>query len=168
MRLTICTICLIILACHSCVAKAELPITKLAAESAAFDTAEQAALAGLQAAKSVSEEFEAGGLVLKCDADFLFTVPVSSNMTHHVEFQARVPKSCTIAAMFHTHPAKHGDLARFSDSDVKMVRSTNVPSYIAVDVDSNVRVLTPKDAAPSYQERKSGEVKPLDGRVVKQ
>lgn len=145
---------------------ADPPVTALGA-SPAHSTLDDAARAGVRAAFDVSIAFEAGGALLKCADGYYFSDPVSAGLTHHLEFRASVPKGCAIAGMYHTHPSPAGDYARFSVADVRMVRALSLPSYIGVAADQNIRVLTPKDAAPSgYQARKSQEVIALAGRLL--
>jgi hypothetical protein len=111
---------------------AELPVSTVSAEAAAYDTPSQAATAALGYAVDISDTIEMAGGIIERDHKFYFTNPVPGNETR---FELRLKFLGKLVAIYHTHPGHHSDV--FSPEDVTTAQALAVPSYIRV-VETNV------------------------------
>lgn len=134
-------------ACASTSFAGDRPVASVAPGATSHTSLDSAALAALAMAAPLSLRFEFGGALVNCAGAYYFTAPVTSDDERRIDFDARVPKGCTLAGLYHTHPGVGVEAAQFPVTDVEQARALNVRSYIAVAVDGTVRVYDPATMA---------------------
>jgi proteasome lid subunit RPN8/RPN11 len=102
-----------------------------------------AARAALAEALPLSDRFEHGGALVNCAGTYRYTAPVTTRDPEHVEYEARVPRGCTLAGLYHTHPSSADSAGMFSPDDVRTSRALRVPSFIGIRRDGSIRVFDP-------------------------
>lgn len=118
-----------------------LPISRIDRERA-YASLDQAAVAALRLAMSVTRAYEWGGALFRCGSDYYPSLPVTIGDPHRVRFRVATPSGCELAGIFHTHTSG-SDAEQFSPEDVEVMRSFGVPSYLGVTMTGAVRVLRP-------------------------
>ncbi len=139
--------------------------------SVVFPSADEAARAALKLAAGQSTQFEYGGVVISCRGDsfsadfweamgrrvqrvaYYHTIPVTSYSRSSVNYDVAFPKGCSIAAIYHTHPAQDvnsrlslrmdAHVRAHSKDDIATATRIGAPSYIAVVGTGEVLVWSP-------------------------
>ena len=101
--------------------------------SRGFDTELDAVLAAsnIYNPLSIDEDREYIGAVLELDGSYFYTVGVGKKGENAIVVRARVPKSYSLVAFWHTHGAPAIERRYFSDADMHLVRSYGKPFYLA-------------------------------------
>ncbi len=118
-----------------------LPSSELREEKA-YPTLEDAAVAALRAAAALSRVYEYGGALLRSDAGYFYTEPVTTGEEKSVSYRTSIPDGFTRVGLYHTHPGGDGSTV-FSPADVQQSKALGLPSFIGVFDDDAVRVFTP-------------------------
>jgi proteasome lid subunit RPN8/RPN11 len=145
---------------------AELATAILPASAPSFATVGEAARAGLLSAAARSTGYEFGGVVLRCAGAYRYTSPVTAHNPRSIAFAVRVPKGCTLAALYHTHPGEYVNASRFSQADVQTAQALHVPSYIVTVATGAVRVFDPSTMRAHLNGQHMEEGATADGRLV--
>lgn len=134
----------------STLAALALAVSLVAADAPHYDNEYEAARAALAHAMDVSEDLhrEVGGMVLKCAAGYVWSTPAPGATETAVDYRVAVPKGCTPAALYHTHPdsleAGATDARRFSQGDLDTAARMGMSSYIGVLRDRSILRYDPR------------------------
>lgn len=105
-----------------------------------FETYDAAARAALAVSAKLSKKYEYGGVVIKCGDLYAYTDPVTTKSPVEVRYDLEYDSTCTIAALYHTHPGTSHEARQFSDADRAAALRLKVPSYILAIQSKVVRV----------------------------
>ena len=142
------------------------PVTRVAPDAPTFDTLGDAARAALDVAMQLSTRVEFGGIIVECGGHYAISNPVSAARAAHVEFDAVVPRDCTLAALYHTHPGESANVSRFSSADVFAARALNVRSFIGIVADSSVRMFDPQTMKAGIDNKRMSDGRTHGGTFV--
>jgi hypothetical protein len=152
-----------LLAC-SPMSRAASPVAAISETSQSYASIDDAVRDALRDSFALSQTVEYGGAILRCGDEYRYTQPVTENDTHSVRFSVAMSRTCSLAAIYHTHPTLFPSGAKFSPADVATARALRVPSYIGVLRSLGVRVLTARDL-PRHASDTADNVS-AEGRLV--
>jgi len=143
----------------------ELPVSRIDRERA-YATLDDAAVAALRLAMSVTPAYEWGGALFRCGQDYFPSLPVTSGDSEHVSFRIAQPSGCEVAGIYHTHPGDSEHANRFSADDVRTARRLKIPSYIGILRNGRVRVFDGAAGRASVSSQYSRQGATSEGRLV--
>lgn len=128
---------------------AELPISRPSESPIAYTSQSDAAVAAIEACRDRSLFLEYGGGIYRLNGSFYFTIPVTNGQARELGVRLQIPKSATLAALFHTHPKDMTtDVSgKFSQADIDTANGMHVSSYVGVLTSHTMIVYTPVSVA---------------------
>src|SRR5262245_59477351 len=115
-------------------------------DAGSYDSAQDAAIAGLRSINDSTAEFGGGVLYNPATQKYAYTLPVGSGNGEHFAARVQVPQGWQLQALYHTHP-KGPESTVFSADDVDMAGQLKMPSYILPLQDNKVRKFDPASSA---------------------
>ncbi len=110
-----------------------------------FRTPDEAAVSALN--KINDEKYETGGVIYKNGQGYYsFSEPKGSEDVGHFMAEARIPKSATPAAIYHSHPGYGADekmAENFSPDDIDVANKMKLLSYIRAMSSGNIKKFEP-------------------------